>query len=64
MAIDYFTNWVDVMPMFSNDGEKLTLFKFNQVINRFGVPREIVTNHESHFQNKMMLELDLKLVFK
>jgi transposase InsO family protein len=37
---------------------------FNQIIARFGIPREIVTDHGSHFQNKMMKELALKLGFK
>jgi hypothetical protein len=64
MAIDYFTKWVDAIAMFSNDGGTITLFKFNKVITRFRVLREIVTNHESHFQNNIMLELTLKVVLK
>jgi transposase InsO family protein len=43
--------------MFKYDGETTTLFFFNRIIARFGVSREIVTNHGSHFQNKMMSEL-------
>jgi transposase InsO family protein len=50
--------------MFSNDGEIATLFIFNQIIARFSIPKEIVTNHGSHFQNKMMTELMSKLGFK
>jgi transposase InsO family protein len=34
---------------------------FNQIIARFGIPREIVTDHGSHFQNKMMTELTSNL---
>ena len=30
---------------------------------RFGIPRAIVTDHGSHFQNKMMEELSVKLGF-
>eukprot|EP00253_Pinus_taeda_P033668 PITA_33668 len=52
------------MPTFVNDGETTTLFLFNQVISCFGIPKEIVTNHGSHFQNKMMVELALKLGFR
>jgi hypothetical protein len=51
MVIDYFTKWVEAMPTFTNDGETATLFIFNQIISRFGVPRDIVTDHGSHFQN-------------
>jgi hypothetical protein len=49
------------MPMFKDDGETTTLFLFNQIIARFGVPKEIVTDHGSHFQNQMMTELTSKL---
>ena len=33
------------------------------MITRLGVPQAIVTNHGSHFQNKMMSELSSKLDF-
>jgi transposase InsO family protein len=58
---DYFTKWVEAMPMFKDDGETAALFLFNQIIARFDVPREIVTNHGSHFQNQMMTELTSKI---
>jgi hypothetical protein len=61
VAIDYFTKWVEAMPMFKDDGETTTLFLFNQIIARFSVPREIVTDHSNHFQNQMMTELTSKL---
>lgn len=64
VAVDYFTKWVEAMPTFNNDGETATLFIFNQIISRFDIPKEIVTNHGSHFQNKMMTELTSKLGFK
>jgi hypothetical protein len=57
IVVDYFTKWVEAMLMFKDDGETATLFLFNQIIERFGIPREIVTDHGSHFQNQMMTEL-------
>jgi hypothetical protein len=51
VAVNYFTKWVKSMPMFKDDGEIVALFLFNQIIARFGVPRENVTDHGSHFQN-------------
>ena len=45
------------MPTFNDDGERTTLFLFNQIIARFDIPREIVTDHGSHFQNKIMSKL-------
>jgi hypothetical protein len=64
VAVDYFTKWVEAMPKFSNDGKTATLFIFNQIVARFDIPKEIVTNHGSHFQNKLMIELTSKLRFK
>ena len=49
------------MPMFKDDGKTTTLFLFNQIITRFDIPREIVTDHGSHFQKKMMSKLTSKL---
>jgi hypothetical protein len=51
IVVDYFTKWVEAMPTFKDDGETATLFLFNQIIARFDVLREIVTDHGSHFQN-------------
>ena len=45
------------MPTYKADGETATFFVFNQIIARFGIPKEIVTDHGSHFQNSMMTEL-------
>jgi hypothetical protein len=52
------------MPMFSNDGETMTLFIFNQIVARFDISKDIVTEHGVHFQNKMMTELISNLEFK
>jgi hypothetical protein len=57
VAVEYFTKWAEAMPMFKDDRETKTLFLFNQIIARFSIPREIATDHGSHFQNKMMTEL-------
>ena len=64
MAVDYFTKWVEVMPTFKNENETLASFFFNHVISQFGIPKEIVTDHGSHFQNQLMSKLTLKLGFQ
>jgi hypothetical protein len=61
VAVEYFTKWVKAMPTFNNDGETSSLFLFNQMIERFDIPKEIVADHGSHFQNKMMFELTSNL---
>jgi hypothetical protein len=61
VAVDYFPKWAEAMPTFDNTGKTATLFLFNHVITRFGVPQAIVTDHGSHFRNNMMSELTEKL---
>jgi transposase InsO family protein len=61
VVVDYFTKWVTAMPTFKDDRETTALFLFNQIIARFSVSREIVTDHGSHFQNKMMSDLTSNL---
>ena len=49
VAVDYFTKWVEAIPMYANDGKTADLFLFNHVISRFGFPQSIFTNLGSHF---------------
>ena len=48
MAIDYFTKWAEAMPIVKYDGKTVAFFLFNQIITRFGIPSDIVTDHGSH----------------
>jgi hypothetical protein len=52
------------MTTIKSDGKIATFLVFNQIITRFSIPTDIVTDHGSHFQNEMMEELGDKLVFK
>eukprot|EP00253_Pinus_taeda_P019086 PITA_19086 len=45
------------MPTFEADGKTATIFIFNHIIARFGVPQAIITDHGCRFQNVMMTEL-------
>ena len=64
VAVDYFTKWAEAMPIFKADGETTAFFVFNQIIAQFGIPKVIVTDHGSHFQNYMMMELTSMLGFR
>eukprot|EP00253_Pinus_taeda_P006717 PITA_06717 len=57
LAVDYFTKWAEAMPTFEADGKTSTIFIFNHIIARFGVPQAIITDHGRHFRNVMMTEL-------
>ena len=63
VAMDYYTKWDEAIPTYAEDGKLITLFLFNHVIARFGVTQYIVTDHESHFRNQMMVKLSAKLGF-
>lgn len=64
LVVDYFTKWAEAMPTYRDNDETSTIFIFNHVITRFGVPQAIVTNHNSHFHNFMMVELSTQLGFR
>ena len=64
VAIDYFMKWDEAMPMIKSEGETSAHFVFNQIITRFSIPKELVTDHGRHFQNRMMEELASKLGYK
>ena len=38
VVMDYFKKWAEAMPTYEEDGKTSTLFLFNQIIARFGIP--------------------------
>ena len=64
VAVDYFTKWVEAMLTYLNDVKIAALFTFNHIITIFRVPKQLVTDHGSHFQNAMMTELSAQLGFR
>ena len=61
VVVDYFTKWDEAMPMVKSDGETVAHFIFNQIITQFRISKELVTDHGSHFQNRMMKYLASKI---
>jgi transposase InsO family protein len=57
VVVDYFTKWVEAMSTYSNEVKTTTLFLFNHIITRFGIPKSIVIDHGTHFCNSMMDKL-------
>ena len=64
VAVDYFTKWEEAIPTIKSNGETATHFVFNHIITRFGIPRDLVTDHDMKFQTKKMEELSLNLGYK
>lgn len=61
LVVNYFTKWAKVMPTYKDDRETAAIFIFNHVISWLSVPQAIVTDHDSHFCNFMMVELSAQL---
>ncbi len=59
----HFTKWVEVMHTYSNDSATTAIIFFNHIITRFCVPKDIMTNHGSHFRNHMVTKLLTRLGF-
>ena len=64
VVVEYFMKWAKAMPTFKADKKTAAFFIFNQIIARFGIPKVIITDHGSHFQNSMMTELTTMLRFR
>jgi hypothetical protein len=64
MVIYYFTKWLEAMTTVKSNGKTVAFFVFNQIISRFIILSEIVTDHGRHFKNEMMEELASKLGFR
>ena len=49
VVVDYFTKWVESMPTIKVGGETNVHFIFNHIITRFGISKDIVTDHGRNF---------------
>ena len=64
VATEYFTKWDEAMPTFNNTVATTTLFLFNHVINRFGVPKQLDFDHGRNFEDAIWHELSSLLGFE
>ena len=61
--VDYFTKWVESMPTFNSSTKTATWFFFNHVITHFDVSRQLLSNHDTHFQNNLFQDLSILFGF-
>ena len=57
VAIDYFTNWVEVASYASVTRSVVVRFIKREIICRYGLPRKIITDNGTNLNNKMMGEM-------
>ena len=64
VVVDYFTKWVEAMPTFNCKDDTSSRLFFNHVITRFGVPQQIVSDHDRHFEDAVWTEISTVLKFE
>ena len=64
MAVDYFTKWFEAMPTFDCKSETAAHFFFNHVNSWFDVPKQLVSDHATHFEYVVWTELSTMLKFE
>eukprot|EP00253_Pinus_taeda_P028458 PITA_28458 len=63
-ANDYFTKWVEAIPLKTTNSEGIIEFIDQFIITRFGVPNALVFGNASYFSGNTMFEFAIKRGFK
>lgn len=53
LAVDYVSKWVEAAATQNNDAQTVLKFLRKKIFTRFGTPRAIVSDEDSHFCNKL-----------
>ena len=59
VAIDYFTKWVEVAFYSMLKAKHMARFIENNIICRYGVPQEIISDNGSHFEGEVRTIMEL-----
>ncbi|KAL0433836.1 UNVERIFIED_CONTAM: hypothetical protein Slati_2717900 [Sesamum latifolium] len=52
VAIDYFTKWIKAEPMARITEGEVMKFIWKNIVCRFGIPREIISDNDRQFQDR------------
>ncbi|KAK2436540.1 protein NYNRIN [Trifolium repens] len=64
VGIDYFTKWIEAIPLPNVDQEAVINFIQNYIIYRFGIPETITTDQGSVFTGRKMQEFAQEVGFR
>ena len=64
VGIDYFTKWIEAIPLVNVDQENVIEFIQKHIIYRFGIPETITTDQGSVFIGRKMQEFAAEMGFK
>ncbi|KAL0428677.1 UNVERIFIED_CONTAM: hypothetical protein Slati_3042500 [Sesamum latifolium] len=56
VAIDYFTKWVEAEPLARITKGEVMKFIWKNIVYRFGIPREIISDNGHQFQGRRIQE--------
>ena len=64
VAVDYFTKWAEAKELAEISTTKIEKFMWSNIISRFGVPQQIVTDNGTQFASDQFLRFcnNLKIV--
>ncbi|KAL4346483.1 hypothetical protein GQ457_17G000070 [Hibiscus cannabinus] len=54
LAVDYVSKWVEAIATLRNDAQTVMKFLHKHIFTRFGVPRAIISDEGTHFDNKLI----------
>eukprot|EP00253_Pinus_taeda_P034443 PITA_34443 len=61
---DYFTKWVEAVPLKTANSENIIEFIDQFIITRFGIPSALIFDNASYFSGNAMIDFALKRGFK
>jgi len=53
LAVDYVSKWIEAIATRNDDARTVTAFIRSNILNRFGVPRGIISDRGTHFCNRI-----------
>lgn len=60
VCTDYCTKWTEVRTMMNAFAKNVTIFLYEKIFTRYGIPRELVSNRRTPFVNKIIKKLTQK----
>src|SRR6266540_709797 len=57
VAMDYFSRWPEVRPLKAANTDTIVTFLYEEIICRFGTPRILQSDRETHFVNEVIQRL-------
>ncbi|GJS48003.1 reverse transcriptase domain-containing protein [Tanacetum coccineum] len=64
VAIDYFTKWIEAKPVVTITGTQIKKFTWDNIVCRFGLPGEIISDNEKQFRDNPFKDWCKKLCIR